>query len=98
MGKSNGLAKHTAEIKYVFGNLRPSDCYDDIDMSLSKLIQDAWIAFARTRAPHGLNGEPWPAYTVESELSLIIDASPHSARISDEPIVRLIHLLRTVRP
>jgi len=98
MGKSNELAKHTAEIKYVFGNMHPSDCYGDIDMSLSTFMQDAWIAFARTGTPHGMNGEPWPAYTAESELSLVIDAFPHTCPISVDPIVRLVHLLRAERP
>jgi para-nitrobenzyl esterase len=97
MRKSSELAKHTAEIKYVFGNMRPSDCYDDIDMSLSAFMQDAWVAFARTGTPHGMNGEPWPAYTVESERGLVIDALSRSSRISDDPIVRLVHVLRAAR-
>jgi carboxylesterase type B len=52
------LEKHTAEIKYVFCNMHPSDCYDNIDMSLSTCMQDAWIAFAQIGVPHGMHGEP----------------------------------------
>jgi para-nitrobenzyl esterase len=95
MRRSNELAKHTAEIKYVFGNLHPSDCYDDIDRSLSTWMQNAWIEFARTGAPYGMNGEPWPAYTLESELGLSIDALSSSVRLCDDPIVRRVHALRS---
>jgi carboxylesterase type B len=59
--------------------------------------QDAWIAFVRTGAPCGMNGERWPAYTLESELGLLIDVCPSSSRTGDDPIVRLLHVLRAAR-
>ena len=97
MRKSNELAKHTAEIKYIFGNLHPSDGYDDMDASLSIWMQEAWIAFARTGTPCGVNGEPWPAYTLESEFGLVIDADSYRTRIYDDPIAGLLRNLRTAR-
>jgi carboxylesterase type B len=60
-------------------------------------MQDAWISFARTGAPHGLNHEPWPAYTVESEVRRVIDTVPRSSRVGDDPIVRLVQVLRAAR-
>lgn len=95
MQRSNELAKHTADIKYAFGNLQTPDGYDDIDANLTTFMQDAWISFARTGVPLGINGERWPPFTPGSELGLIIDAAPDISRVSDDSIVKLLHLVRS---
>jgi para-nitrobenzyl esterase len=49
--RTNELAKHTAEIRYVFGNLAPVDHYDTVDAKISRAMKGAWIEFARTGEP-----------------------------------------------
>jgi hypothetical protein len=58
---SGDLAKHTSEIRYVFGNLAPPENYDAVDARLSRDMQEAWTTFARNGIPE-LRGQTWPSY------------------------------------
>ena len=57
------LAKHTSEIRYVFGNLTEDGTYDEVDRHVSDLMQDAWLSFARSGIPEVPAGQPWPPYS-----------------------------------
>ncbi len=70
----NELAKHTAEIRYVFGNLTEDGYYDDSDHALSELLQSAWVSFARSGIPTSPDGHAWPAYDASNpEVAWIED-------------------------
>ena len=59
---SGDLVKHSAEIRYVFGNLTDDGAYDAVDRQVSELIQNAWISFARSGIPESPAGTFWPRY------------------------------------
>ncbi|MEU0569287.1 carboxylesterase family protein [Nonomuraea sp. NPDC005983] len=73
-GRRTGeLAKHTCDIRYVFGNLDPADDYDQIDRGVSDAMQSAWVEFARTGVP--ASGSAWPRFDPAApKLSVIADA------------------------
>jgi para-nitrobenzyl esterase len=72
---------HAVELPFVFGNLkaRGAERYTGRGgdrQALSNLMQDAWVAFARSGDPNhpGLPG--WLAYRPESRATLVFDATP----------------------
>jgi para-nitrobenzyl esterase len=73
------LAKHSAEIRYVFGNLTDDGAYDEVDRQVSDLVQSAWISFARNGVPESSAGTIWPRYRL---------SAPHVAWIEDTISVR----------
>ena len=72
---SNELAKHTVDIRYVFGNLTADvseDFYNRTDETLSEAMQEAWLSFARDGIPrsHSSTGElEWPRYDPSAPLT-----------------------------
>lgn len=88
------LAKHTAEIRYVFGNLQPAEAYDDIDLSISHAMQHAWTTFAHTGVPAGEDGKPWPAYSSTSDLSTQIR---NGVRTGPLVVSRLVTTIASLR-
>ena len=88
------LAKHTAEIRYIFGNLQPVEMYDDVDASIARTMQQAWIAFARTGVPSNEDGGPWAAYSSTTEMSTNIGEHVTSAPLFVSKLARVISTLR----
>lgn len=68
--KSNFLAKHTAELRYLFGTLT-ADEYDETDQRISGWLQAQWIAFARDGAP--ADGVAWQPYAAGERILVIGD-------------------------
>ncbi|MDA5194446.1 carboxylesterase/lipase family protein [Govanella unica] len=93
--KSQDLVKHSAEIRYVFGNLTDDQAYDETDRVISAGLQNAWIEFARTGVPRSPDGSAWPAYNDQrSQISWIED--DFQARDLDvSELTSIIHSLRT---
>jgi para-nitrobenzyl esterase len=60
--QSGLLAKHSAEIAYLFGSMTPPSAYDETDAQVARDLQHAWTEFARTGTPSFPDGSPWPAY------------------------------------
>ena len=58
--RSGELAKHTSDIRYVFGNLDLTDDYDQKDRAVSDAMQSAWTEFARSGIPS--SGFSWPRF------------------------------------
>jgi para-nitrobenzyl esterase len=95
-GRRTGeLAKHTAEIRYVFGNLAPADAYDTIDSAISRAMQDAWIAFARTGIPRNSDQSSWPHYERIAPFFTLIEDEVTSRPFVVDELTAMIHSLRT---
>jgi hypothetical protein len=68
-------------VPFVFGNLhaRGVERYTGgaaERKGLSDLVQNAWLAFARTGDPNHPGLPPWPAYGAEARATLLLDADP----------------------
>ena len=92
--KTGDLVKHSAEIRYVFGNLTTDGAYDEIDHQVSHLIQDAWISFAKDAVPCAPQGLCWPRYDRDEPRIAWIqdDVTIRPFRIT--PAMQIIHSLR----
>ena len=91
---ANVLAKHTAELRYLFGALR-ADGYDDTDKRVAAWMQAQWIGFARDGAP--ADDAVWRPFG-EDERILVVGDDFHQGRIEDDPVVPLLHRLRAIKP
>jgi para-nitrobenzyl esterase len=91
---SRELAKHTAELRYVFGNLPDDAAYDGIDRHISELMQDAWIAFARNGVPESPKGLAWPRYDADAPLAAIIRDAVTAEPFPMNRIVQIVNSMR----
>lgn len=91
---SQDLAKHTSEIRYVFGNLTSDGYYDAVDEALSLEMQDAWISFARDGIPRCKDGTAWPTYRDDNRLYSLIDADIQTHPYELSELVRTINSIR----
>lgn len=92
--ESHVLAKHTAELRYLFGTLTIEE-YDARDGRISEWIQERWVAFAQDGAPD--DEASWPRYG-EDERIAVIGNHIRPGRIDDNPVIPLLHALRDERP
>lgn len=69
-------AYNASEIAYAFHN--PSHDWEVVDHTVAKLVQDAWVSFAKTSDPNNDSlGEPeWPPYTPNSDKLLMLGSTP----------------------
>jgi len=88
------LAKHTAEIRYVFGNLTDGGAYDEVDRRVSELVQDAWISFARDGVPESPRGVVWPRYTAVAPLAAYIE---DAVTIRPFPVTKIMAEINELR-
>ena len=84
-------AIHTAEIPYVFGTLSGDTKDNTEDLSVSRQIQNRWIAFARNSSPSPPGTLTWPQYSPEGETILCIGDS--GEQLISEPRPALLDLL-----
>jgi para-nitrobenzyl esterase len=69
---SRGAAVHTAEIQYVFGNLRGNREWTDWDRQLSGMMGSYWVNFAANGDPNGKGLPVWPVFDGEKNKSAIL--------------------------
>jgi para-nitrobenzyl esterase len=91
---SRELAKHTAELRYVFGNLPDDAGYDAVDRHVSELVRDAWIAFARDGVPESPQGLPWPRCDADAPFAAIIR---DAVTVEPFPTNRIIQIVNSMR-
>jgi para-nitrobenzyl esterase len=91
---SSFLAKHTAELRYLFGTLT-ADGYDEKDRRLSAWMQAQWVAFARDGAPADV--AVWRPFREGNRILLIGDEFL-SGRLEDDPLVPILRRLRASKP
>jgi para-nitrobenzyl esterase len=89
------LVKHSAEIRYVFGNLTADGAYDNQDRYVSDLMQDAWIAFARTGEPRSGEGPAWPPYAGEGSPVAWVEDEVSIRPFPVTEVMKLINVLRS---
>jgi para-nitrobenzyl esterase len=61
----SGAPNHGDEVPYVFASLAVAAAldpqpFDDDDIALAEIIQEAWVRFAATGDPNGGGLPPWP--------------------------------------
>lgn len=91
---ANGdLVRHSAEIRYVFGNLTDDGHYDALDRTISDGMQQAWVSFARDGVPAGPGGA-WPAYAEPEPRLTSIGDTVATRPFEIAEITRIVHSLR----
>lgn len=93
--KSGLLAKHSAEIAYLFGSMSPADAYDETDAQVAREVQHAWSEFARTGTPRSIDGSAWPAFTNEKPEIAWIDDTTEARPLAPSRVEALIRESRS---
>ena len=87
-GQPNLRATHTAEIPYVFNNLKAVRVYPDTsspelsaaseaERKLADIVSSYWVNFARTGNPNSKGLAAWPAYLDKSGgRAMALDLTP----------------------
>lgn len=86
---SGDLAKHTSEIRYIFGNLEPAEDYNAIDARLSEDMQEAWTTFALTGVPE-THGQAWPGYRPDDPEITVLGNEVTTKPLVVAPLTTLI--------
>ena len=92
--ESGLLAKHSAEIAYLFGSMTPPQAYDETDAQVARELQHAWTEFARTGTPRSLDGSAWPQYTEEKPEIAWIGNTTEARPLAPSTVEKLIHASR----
>lgn len=89
------LAKHSAEIPYLFGTMNPPTAYDDVDAEISREVQHAWTAFARTGIPQSLDGTEWPVFDTDRREATVIGDTVEARTLDLTAVGAAIRAART---
>ena len=75
-GQRSYGAYHSGELAYVFDNLDLVGLgWDAGDHTLSELMADYWVSFARNGNPNADGLPNWPRYNPTADIVLILDAN-----------------------
>ena len=88
------LAKHSAEIPYLFGSMTPPQAFDEVDVDVSRTVQHGWTEFARTGTPSSPDGSLWPAYRNEQPEITWIDDTTQTRPHEPSPVTQIIAAIR----
>jgi para-nitrobenzyl esterase len=61
---------HGVDLAYMFGNMKKSDGYVDIDFKLSDKMMNYWVNFAKIGNPNGKGLFYWTPYNSKSEINI----------------------------
>lgn len=92
--QSGLLAKHSAEIPYLFGKLMPPQAYEKVDAEVSHAVQHAWVEFARTGVPRNTDGTPWPQYAAGEPRFTVIGDTAQSLPLEVPDVTEMIRSQR----
>jgi len=92
--RSQLLAQHTSEIRYVFGNLTTDGQYDETDRTIAEELQSAWTTFARTGVPRSTDGAAWPAFEAPAPAYMAIGDELLRRPYAPGDMVQLVATLR----
>ncbi len=70
-----GVAFHSAELPYVFGNKYLLGTVPDAGLALVDAMEGYWTHFAQSGDPNGGSNPTWPAYTTAGDQNLNLDTS-----------------------
>jgi para-nitrobenzyl esterase len=77
-------ACHAIELPFLFRNFDNSFCEQVVGpeppTQLADIVQDAWIAFARTGSPAHAGLPDWPTYGTQARATMILDGEPAVVR------------------
>lgn len=90
---SGDLVRHSAEIRYVFGNL-DGDCYDEVDRDVSDWMQMAWTSFAREGVPGTEKTGKWPAYNADDPELTWIQEDIRTVPYRADPVIQIFNAVR----
>lgn len=89
------LAKHSAEIPYLFGSMTPPQAYEEVDAEVSRAVQHGWTEFARTGMPRSPDGSAWPTYRNEQPEVTWIDDTTQTRPHQPSRVTELIRASRS---
>jgi para-nitrobenzyl esterase len=92
--QSGLLAKHSAEIPYLFGSMVPAQAYGDRDHEVARQVQHAWTEFARNGTPRSVDGSLWPVYRNEDPEIAWIEDTTETRPLIPSPLMELIESSR----
>ncbi len=87
--RTDGVAFHTIEIPFVFGNLDTTDTLKgtigtgEEEVKLAKNVMDAWVAFARTGNPNHDGLPEWPVYGLEKRATMMLGIN---SKVINDPL------------
>jgi para-nitrobenzyl esterase len=91
---NDDLARHTSEIRYIFGNLTEDGFYDETDAAISDALQNAWVEFARTGVPHSPDGSAWPLFAGPTPQYTWIGDALETRPFEISELTTIVHSLR----
>ena len=92
---SRDLAKHTSEIRYVFGNLTTDGHYNETDRQIADAMQCAWTTFARTGIPLISDGSAWPVFDAHAPQYMSIEDELMRRPYRVDELLRVITSMRS---
>ncbi len=87
-----GFALHTFEIPFVFNTIDKKDGADgavevsEESKSLTKIMMDTWLAFARTGNPNNIGIPKWPVYNLEKRSVMKLSINPEIIETNEDPL------------
>jgi len=91
---TNFGAFHTAEVPYVFNNLKTVNRpFQEDDIQLADRMSNYWVNFVKTGNPNGDRLTHWPAYTSDKDTVLILDKQISATSLPFKEGLRILSTL-----
>ena len=91
---TNFGAFHTAEVPYVFNNLKTVNRpFQEDDIQLADKMSNYWVNFVKTGNPNGDSLTNWPAYTSDKDTVIILDKQISATSLPFKEGLRILSTL-----